>query len=74
MGQHWLGKTQLQGDLNLLNIWSIDTNLLFNISKIFHMSKAQFTTSYSIGSSIISRTDTHKDLGIMISSMGNSLQ
>jgi len=56
---------QLQGDLNLLNIWSIDTNLLFNISKIFHMSfKAQFTASYSIGSSIISRTDTHKDLGI----------
>ena len=30
--------------------------------------KAQFTTTYSIGSSIISRTDTHKDLGIMISS------
>jgi len=61
--------TQLQGDLNLLNIWSIDTNLQFNVFKIFHMSfKAQFTTSYSIGSSIISRTDTHKDLGIMISS------
>jgi len=64
-----MDSTQLQRDLNLLNIWNIDANLLFNVSKIFHMSfKAQFTTSYSIGSSVISRTDTHKDLGIMISS------
>jgi len=55
-----MDSSQLQGDLNLLNIWSIDTNLVFNVSKIFQMSfKAQFTTSYS---SIISRTDTHKDL------------
>ena len=59
---------QLQEDLNLLNTWSIDTNLLFNVSKIFHMNfKAQFTTTYFIGSSIISRTDTYKDLGIMVS-------
>ena len=37
--------------------------------KIFRMSfKTQFIKSYSIGSNTISRTDTHKDLGIMISS------
>ena len=59
---------QLQEGLNLLNIWSVGTNLLSNLSKIFRMSfKAQFTT-YSIGSSTISRVGTHKDLGIMISS------
>ena len=42
---------------------------LFNLSKMFHMSfKMKLTTSYSIGSSVISKTDTHRDLGIMISS------
>ena len=39
-----IDSVQLQEDLNLLNTWSIDTNLLFNVSKIFHMSfKASHT-------------------------------
>ena len=60
---------QLQEDLNFLYTWSIDLDLLFSLSKIFHMSfKMQLTTSYSILSNPFSRTDTHRDLGIMISS------
>jgi len=46
--------TELQKDLNLMNGWSIDTDLLFNFSKIFFMSfKPHLSTSYSIGSNVI---------------------
>ena len=39
---------QLQEDLNFFYTWSIDSDLLFSLSKIFHMSfKMQLTTSYS---------------------------
>ena len=58
-----------QNCLNLMNSWSIDTDLLFNLSKIFFMSfKPWLSTSYSIGSNIISKAFTHKHLGIVISS------
>ena len=53
---------ELQKDLNLLNEWSIDTNLLFRLSKKSNC------TSYSIGSNVISKVCTHKDLGIVTSS------
>ena len=60
--------SELQKDLNLLHGWSIDTNLC-NLVKTFFMSfKPHFSTTYSIGSAIISKVYTHKDLGIVISS------
>jgi len=50
----------LQEDLNFLYAWSIDSDLLFSLYKIFHMSfKMQLTTTYSIRSNPISRSDTH---------------
>ena len=58
-----------QKDLNLLNEWSIDTDLLFSLSKTLFMSfKPHLSTFYSIGSNNISKVCTHKDLGIVTSS------
>ena len=60
---------QLQKDLNSLYSWSIRSNLLFSLTKILHMSfKSTITTSYSIGTNIIPKTETHRDLGIILSS------
>ena len=60
---------ELQKDLNLLNEWSIDTNLLFSLSKTLFMSfKPHLSTSYSIWSDVISKVCAHKDLGIVTSS------
>jgi len=40
---NYIDSIQLQEDLNLFKIWSIDTNLLCSVFKIFRMSfKAQF--------------------------------
>jgi len=61
--------SDLQIDLNLLHEWKTDTNLLFNLAKTFFMSfKPHFSTTYSIGSTNISKVCKHKDLGIVISS------
>ena len=60
---------ELQEDLNLLYRWSTDTDLLFGLSKTMFMSfKPNLSTSYSVGSTAISKVCTHKDLGIIISS------
>jgi len=60
---------ELQKDLNILDGWSISSDLLFNLTKNLFMSfKPHLTTSYSIGNSSIPKVSTHRDLGIIISS------
>jgi len=54
---------QLQEDLNLLNIWSINCSMYRRYS--IWVSSHNLPCLNSIGST---RTDTHKDLGIIISS------
>ena len=62
--------TQLQHDINSLCIWSTDSNLNFNHSKIVQLSfKSQIISStYTIESSIIKIVDKHRDLGVILSS------
>jgi len=60
---------QLQKDIDSLQSWSIRSNLLFSLTKILFISfKSTITTSYSIGTNIIPKTESHHDLGIIISS------
>ena len=59
----------LQSNLNLHYSWSIRSNLLFSLSKILFTSfKSTIATSYSIGANILPKTETHRDLGVIISS------
>ena len=61
----------LQKDVDNLDGWSINSDLLFSLSKILFMSfKPHLQTSYSIGNNVIpvSKVSTHRDLGINISS------
>ena len=60
---------ELQHDINSLNLWSVQWRLLFNPTKIVQISfKSTLQTSYTIGRSSISKVDSHKDLGIILSS------
>ena len=60
---------QLQDDINSLNYWSEQWNLLFNPTKIVQISfKSNLQTSYTIGTSLITKVESHKDLGIILSS------
>ena len=59
----------LQKDVDNLDGWIINSDLLFSLSKILFMSfKPHLQTSYSIGNNVISKGTTHRDLGIIISS------
>ena len=52
-----------------LDGWNINSDLLFNLSKILFMSfKTHLQTSYSTGNNVTSKVSTHRDLGIIISS------
>ena len=60
---------QLQNDINSLHSWSEQWNLLFNPTKIVHISfKPYIPTFYTIGTSEITRVESHKDLGVILSS------
>ena len=60
---------QLQDDINSLNHWSEQWSLLFNPTKIVQISfKPNLQTSYTIGTSLVTRVESHKDLGIILSS------
>ena len=60
---------QLQDDINSLNHWSEQWSLLFNPTKIVQISfKPNLQTSYTIGTSLITKVESHKDLGIILSS------
>ena len=59
----------LQDDINSLNYWSEQWSLLFNPTKIVQISfKLNLQTSYTIGTSLITKVESHKDLGIILSS------
>ena len=60
---------QLQDDINSLSHWSEQWSLLFNPTKIVQISfKPNLQTSYTIGTSLITKVESHKDLGIILSS------
>ena len=60
---------QLQRDIDSLYKLSFVWNLSFNLSKCVHMSfKPKLQTTYNINLSAITRADTHRDLGILVSS------
>lgn len=60
---------QLQDNIESLYRWSVDWNLKFNLSKCVQISfKPKSSTTYTIGSSSIVKTDSHRDLGILMSS------
>ena len=60
---------QLQNDINSLSYWSKQWSLLFNPTKIVQISfKSTLQTSYTIGTSSITKVESHKDLGITLSS------
>ena len=59
----------LQKDVDNLDGWSINSDILFSLSKILFMSfKPHLQTSYYIGNNVISKVSTHRDLGVIISS------
>ena len=61
----------LQDDLNSLSKWSSTWNLLFNERKCsvvrFNTKPSSIIYNYHINSMLISSTDTHRDLGVIIS-------
>ena len=63
-----LDSIKLQDDLNSLFDWSQDSNLSFNTKKFIHLSfNTKFPTSYNIDDSSIISSNTHRDLGIILS-------
>ena len=61
--------TLLQEDLNLLNNWSINNYLNFNVSKCIFLSfNSKLSSNYHIGVNPLSQSDTHRDLGVLQSS------
>jgi len=60
--------TKLQQDLDQLYTWSIDSDLLFGISKCIHLSfNNKSPTSYSLNGNTLPQLHSHRDLGIQIS-------
>ena len=60
---------QLQNDIISLCCWSEQWSLFFNPTKIIQISfKSNLQTSYTIGTSSITKVESHKDLGIILSS------
>ena len=63
-----LDSIKLQDDLNSLFDWSQDSNLSFNTKKFIHLSfNTKFPNSYNIDDSSIISSNTHRDLGIILS-------
>ena len=59
----------LQEDLNLLNSWSINNHLNFNVNKCIFLSfNAKSLSNYHIGTKQLSQSDSHRDLGVLQSS------
>ena len=59
----------LQEDLNLLNSWSINNLLNFNVNKCIFLSfNAKSLSNYHIGTKQLSQSDSHRDLGVLQSS------
>ena len=60
---------KLQDDIDSLNHWSEKWSLLFNHTKVVQISfRSHLPTSYTIGTSSITKVESHKDLGITLSS------
>ena len=60
---------RLQNDVISLCYWSEQWSLLFNPTKIIQITfKSNLQTSYTIGTSSITKVESHKDLGIILSS------
>ena len=61
-------QTGLQDDIDALTAWSITSNLKFNLNKSVHLSfKCKIATSYTMFDNTILHTDSHKDLGLVLS-------
>ena len=59
---------KLQDDIDSLNHWNEKWSLLFNHTKVVHVSfRSHLPTSYTIGTSSITKVESHKDLGITLS-------
>ena len=59
----------LQEDLNLLNSWSINNHLNFNVNKCIFLSfNAKSLSNYHIGTKQLSQSDSHRDLDVLQSS------
>ena len=61
-------QTALQEDINALITWSSASHLKFNLNKSVHLVfKSKIPTSYTMFDTSISHTDSHKDLGLVLS-------
>ena len=58
----------LQEDISALFTWSRDSDLDFNLKKFVHLSfKSKLDTTYTISDTRIPHSDSHKDLGLILS-------
>ena len=58
----------LQEDITAIFTWSLDSDMDFNFKKFIHLSfKSKLDTIYTISDTPIPRSDSHKDLGIILS-------
>ena len=58
----------LQEDITALFTWSRDSDLDFNLKKFVHLSfKSKLDTTYTISDTRIPHSDSHKDLGLILS-------
>jgi len=57
----------LQEDITALFTWSRNSDLNFNLSKFVHLFKCKLDTTYTMSDTCIPRTDSHKDLGLILS-------
>ena len=66
---NWSSRLHTENDINSLHCWSEQWSLLFNPTKIIQISfKSNLQTSYTIGTSSITKVESHKNLGIILSS------
>ena len=66
---NFLDSQQLQQNLNSLTKWSEDWRMKFNTTKFIHLSfNTKFSISYHVNSTHITSSNTHRDLGIILSS------
>ena len=69
MLQGHLDSLQLQQDLKSLATWSDNNHMKFNTSKFIHLRfNSKFSTSYHVNNIPITHSNTHRDLGLIISS------
>ena len=60
---------QLKNDIKSLSYWSEQWSLLFNPTKIVKISfESTHPTSYTIGTSSITKVESYKDLGFILKS------